>query len=122
MACAAKGFFQNDFIVAKGRECFSAGGSQQRGKFLGARYDAHAATTATCGGFQHQRVTDRCRLLCQLLVTGRALKAGNAGYPGLHSEFFCPSLVAHQLDDIGGGSDKCEAGRGAGAGKVGIFR
>ncbi len=114
--------FENQLAGAEGVLRLGAGGADLFGQFAGLMHQAHATTTATGAGLDHQRVADALGLTHQgIVILGRAFVAGNARHAGFEHGDLRQALAAHQVDGFHGRADKHDAGRFTGAGEVGVL-
>ncbi|MCY1242332.1 hypothetical protein D9M72_552860 [compost metagenome] len=86
-------------------------------------HQAHAASTATRAGLDHQRIADALGFAAQGgVVLFGALIAFDAGHTGFDHGDLRQALAAHQFDGLGAGANEGDAGILASAGKPGVFR
>ena len=82
----------------------------------------HAAAAAACGSLQDDREAELEReLLGLLLAFQRRGGAGDGGNVAVFGQFLGRELVAHHVQNVGGGADELDAGGLAGAGKVSVL-
>ena len=83
---------------------------------------AHAAAAAAGGSLQNDREAElHGQLLGGLPTLQRLCGAGGGGHAAGHGDLLGGQLVAHQVQDLGGGADELDARGFAGPGKIRVL-
>ena len=104
-------FLKIDSVIAEGGFCFLFGGLDRIDERRFRVDDLHAASAATAGGFNNDRVADLTSDFDNFgrIVRERAAGAGDAGHARFDHRFLRGDFISHQTDGFRSRADKDEA-------------